>query len=404
MASRLDLVRYSIKGLKYRALRSWLTILGVVIGISVIVVLVSLGQGITGFVNKEMEGFGPNNIMVMPGSSMPSSGPGPGQAATKGKLYKNDMDRLSRLEGIELMTPFLYGVFSVSYKEEFGTFTISGVEPENYAEAFPSMKIAQGRMLKSGDRRVIVIGDKIAKGLFNEDLQVGSLVKIRDRKFKVIGVMERTGGTFDDTDTSVIAPFEDIEELMSASISKGEIAGILLVMKKGTDISGAEEDSKEILRNAHKVREGEEDFMVISAESISGQIGAITGMLTAFLGAIAGISLFVGGITVANTMFMSVLERVKEIGTLKSIGATSGDLLFIFLFESASIGLLGGVIGIAAGLVLVFLLSLVGVPVAPSIELVGFCLAFSVALGAVSGFLPARQAAKMNAVDALRYE
>ncbi|OIO21982.1 hypothetical protein COV61_04260 [Candidatus Micrarchaeota archaeon CG11_big_fil_rev_8_21_14_0_20_47_5] len=401
-----DLILYSIKGLRYRALRSWLTILGVVIGIAVIILLVSLGQGITNSINKELDAFGSNTMIIMPGSQESlSEGGGPaGQGATKGKMYKNDMDRLGNIGGIGIMSPFLYGVFGVSYKGETASITITGIEPENYMEIYPNLKLAKGRLPKDGDRHVIAIGNKIAYELFKNDLEVNSAVKIREQQFRVVGIFEPTGGTFDDTDTSVFAPFEDVEGMMSKSLSKGEIAGVLIGVKKGYDVGEVQKEVEFAMRNSHKVKEGEEDFMVITSDFIAEQIGAITGLLTAFLGAIAAISLVVGGVTVSNTMFMSVLERVKEIGTLKAIGANRKDIMDVFLFESAAIGFLGGAIGIAFGLGLVGVLLLFDVPAAPSLELVAFCAIFSVLLGAVSGYIPARQAAGMNAVEAMRYE
>ncbi|MEM3060714.1 MAG: ABC transporter permease [Candidatus Anstonellales archaeon] len=399
-----DLILYAIKGLRRQALRSWLTILGIVIGVAAIVVLVSLGEGVSSIIKKEMEQFGPQNIIIMPGNVFASFMVGPSGPPTQGKLYKSDIERLSGIDGIRIISPFLYGAFSVSYRGEVGTFTVTGIEPENYADAFPSLKIAEGRMLKDGDRYVLVIGDKIAHGLFKEDLRVNSVLRISGKNFQVVGILERTGGTFDDTDTSVIAPFKDIEELLSKNIQDNEISGILVVMKDNWNMKEAEEEIKKTLREAHRVREGEEDFTVLSAETVSSQVKNISDILSVFLGAISAISLMVGGITIANTMFMSVLERRQEIGILRAMGATKKWIRFVFLVESAIIGIIGGSIGIIVGLLIISIFWLIGIPATPTLSLILFCGIFSLLIGIISGIIPASRSAEMDAVEALRYE
>lgn len=386
-----------------RSLRSYLTILGVVIGIFSVFILISIGQGISSSVNKELEAFGKNTIIVSPGSLMSASA-GPNAPPTSGKFFLKDLNYLQRVDGIDILTPFIYGKLGINYKGEQLSATVIGIEPQNFQRAVTSIEISDGRFIKDGDRQVLVVGSKIAKDYFKKPLYVNSAVEIAGKKYRIVGIMKATGGTLDDTDTTVYAPIDDVREVLGGLLSKDEIHGMYLITKDGYDVNEVGDDIKFTLRTQRGLLEGEEDFTVITPSFINERVGMITGMLTAFLGGIAAISLLVGAVTIANTMFMSVLERYNEIGVLKAIGAKEGDILQIFIFESGIIGLAGGTVGMLAALAVAQVLSLFGVPVSPSIELIGFCMLFSLLIGIIAGYFPAKNAAQMVPVEALRTE
>jgi len=371
-----------------------------VIGICSVFILISIGQGISASINKELEAFGSHTIIISPGtlSAMSTGGP------QTGRFFTQDMNWIDRVGGIDVITPFLYGRVAIEYKDEQLSATIIGIEPQNFQKAVTTLEIADGRFLKEGDKQVLVIGDKIAKNYFKKDLQVNSAVTIGGKKYRVIGIMKATGGTLDDTDTTIYAPIDDIREVLGNQLAKDEIHGIYLVANSEYNAEEVAQEIKSTLRSRRGLLEGNEDFSIITSAFISEQMGIITGLLTAFLGGIAAISLVVGGVTIANTMFMAVLERYSEIGILKAVGAREPDILRIFLFESGTIGIVGGAIGILVGMVLIQILSFFGVPVSPSAELALFCLLFSFLIGVVAGYFPAKNAAEMIPIEALRTE
>jgi putative ABC transport system permease protein len=399
-----DFLEYSFAGLFQRSLRSVLTILGIVIGISSIVILISLGQGIQQSVNNELESFGTHTIIVAPGNLQSMANAASGHGATTGKLYESDLERLKRVEGINLMTPVLMSRSNIEYKGQTLQAGIMGIEPLNYQSTVSNIEIAQGRFIAPSDRQALVIGDKISKDTFDKDLVTNSVVTINGKKFRVVGVMKRTGGTLDDTDTTIYATIDDVRELVKSTLAKNELSYIYIEIKESYDPKVAAEEVKLELRNAHKVKEGDEDFTLITSDFLQERIGMITGFITAFLGGVAAISLLAGGITIANTMFMAVLERYREIGTLKAIGAKKAQIMQIFLVESGLIGLVGGVTGCLFGLLVVTIANFFGVPTKTTPELLGFALLFSCVVGIVSGYVPAKNAAELDPVVALRYE
>ncbi len=399
-----DLLNYSLNGLRRRVLRSALTVTGIVIGITAIMVLLSLGQGLSESVNKQLDSFSPNIVIVIPGS--PGGGGGGGQLApSSGKLYLNDMARLGKLNEINLLTPVIMGRISMEFRNETASVSMTGIEPKNYRQSNSGMELSAGRFLEDNDKQVLVIGDKVAKGTFKrDDLSVGSAVYVQGRPFRIVGLLAPKGGSsFDSTDSTVYVPIDDMRTLLKNALAKDEISAIYIELKEGASLPEAEENIRFVIRSSHKTREGEEDFYLLTQQFIKERIGAITLALTAFLGGLASISLFVGGVTVANTMFASVLERYKEIGTLKAIGASKNAIFMIFLIEAVVLSVGGGLIGCAIATAFMLGLGFIGVPIWMSWELYAFAMVFALVVGVVSGISPARRASNLEVVDTLRY-
>jgi len=397
------MVSYSFTALQYRKLRSWLTVLGIVVGIATIVILIGLVQGLKDDITKELEGFGASTIIVTPRSVTAAAGSS--FMPTKGKLYMKDYERIKRLGSIEYITPIITGRTYADYRDEELTVSIYGAYPELFEQTPESTKLESGRQLTDADRRSAVIGNNIAHDLFDDEVQVSSKLYLGGQSFTVVGVLEKTGSSFTSFDDAVFIPFDEAETMFEDTLAEDEITTIRITVKEGEDPEEVADEIETILLSAHRVSEEEKDFTIITSAFINEQLDSITGILTLFMGAIAGIALIVGGVGISNTMFMSILERTKEIGTIKAIGATPSDIERLFLVESSLIGFIGGFAGLAIAFILIVLIDASGVTPATFVPWVaGGALAFSVIIGIIAGVFPARQAAQLDPIEALRYE
>ncbi|HLC48534.1 MAG TPA: ABC transporter permease [Candidatus Norongarragalinales archaeon] len=401
MTSSLDLLEYSLSNMRHRQIRSWLTILGIVIGIASIILLVSVGQGLDKEIKNQLSSFGTNYIIVLPGS--PNSGGfsfGPPQL--RGVLYQGDADSIRRLPGVKsVSSAVVLGTANLEYKDEKVGSVVVG--PEAYAmEDFLTVGFEKGRYLSPGDEGGTVLGNNAAKTLFEEEVQLGKTLKINGREFRVKGILKKAG-SFSPYDNFI---FIDIGAARKIGKTEGSrrVDRIFAVVNKPEDVPAADIMIQNEIAKRHKVTLDERDFQTQTPQTISDTVSQITGVLSIFLGLIAGISLFVGMVGIANAMFTSVLERTREIGILKAVGATERVIARIFLFESALIGLVGGFAGVLLGGGLSLLISAIGAPSAISLEFVGICLILSIAVGLVSGYFPAKDAARLQPVESLRYE
>lgn len=401
-----DLFHYSFEHLKHRGLRTWLTMLGIVVAISAVILLVGVAQGLQGSVTKELEIFGPDLLVIVPinvgagGASLttPST-----FIPTSGKLFEKDMNIVSRVDGVGIVSKGLRTKASIKYKKkQIGSY-ILGLDLATYADTH-TFEIQEGRLLEGGDRKVVLIGSKVASEIFDEEVQVNSIIEISGEKYRVVGILKETGTTYADMDSIIITSFEDAKRIAGNTINDRELSLITLKVSEGYDPIEVEGDIEWALMRSRKVTEDEKDFGIVSARFIQEKVNSIIGALTIFLTIVSGVSLLVGAIGISNTMFMSVLERTREIGVLKSIGATSEQIQDLFLMESAMIGLSGGICGLVLGFLLLELITFAGFGVSISIEIVVFVFIFSVAIGIAAGTFPARSASKVPAIEALRYE
>ncbi|VVB58851.1 MacB-like periplasmic core domain protein [Candidatus Anstonella stagnisolia] len=409
MVDHKELFSYSLGNMMRRKMRSWLTVLGIVIGIAAIVTLISVAQGLTNSINDQLKAFGTNAVVVVPGdiSQQLSISGGAARPPSTGRLFKNDVDRIKRVSGTEYVSSALSTRASVDFKDKQATMGINGVEPSIFQTANKALEIEQGRFLADTDRHTAVIGNTIAYSTFGTDkVQVGSVLVIgsENTKFRVVGVLKKSGSSGGNGDSALYVPIEDARELAGSSISKNEVSGIRFLVKDGFDVKEVVDNVNYELLSAHHVREEDKDFSFLTSEFLQQQVGTITALLTLFLGGVAGISLIVGGVGIANTMFMSVLERTREIGILKAIGADSRAIQEAFLIESGMIGLFGGIVGVSIGFLFSLIAGALGVPTAVGIELVLFAIFFSFTIGIISGYVPAVRASRLPAIEALRYE
>ncbi|MEM3030945.1 MAG: ABC transporter permease [Candidatus Micrarchaeia archaeon] len=397
-----DLLALSYRSLSRRRLRSWLTILGIVIGIAAIIVLISIAQGLDAAIRNALNIYGTNYIIIYPSTQLGAGGLTVGPPVFRGALHERDVEAIKPIGGVEAAAgAIMVPAASIEFKGETVARSIGGTDPDVYSK-FILNGFEAGRMFSPGDTSSVVIGHDVAHNFFSKDVAVGNTLKINGRDFKVRGIMNKIG--IGDTDTDLIIDTKAARELLGAQYERGRVFAIFAITRKDADVREVAAEINRRLLDLHKVTEEDKDFSVVTADTILETVGNITSLLSLFLGGVAAISLVVGGIGIANTMFMSVMERTREIGTLKAIGARNRDVLLLFLAESALIGLVGGALGVALGVAASFILSQFGVPTLVTLELCGLSLAFSVAVGAVSGFVPARQAALLQPVEALRYE
>ncbi len=398
----------AVNNLKRRKLRSWLTMIGIFIGIAAVVALMSLGQGLQNAIKEQFEILGADKITIMGKAGFITS-PLASELSSK-PLTEKDVKLIEKIGGVELVSGFLMKSLEVEYKGQKKEFLISGIVPEKYLKIFKgTYSIEEGRDFKSNEKAKLVIGYNTANKDFEKNIKVGSKLTIAGKKFEVIGILEKIGNPSDDS--SIIMTLDSLRELTG---EKEIISMIFVKVKLGSDVNEvADKIEKEMKKiRGEKISEEPKTFVVQTSEQLLESFSNIFMIVQAVLIGIAAISLIVGGIGIMNTMYTAVLERTKEIGTMKAVGAKNSDILWIFLFEAGLLGLIGGAIGILIGYSLgkgaeYIATQSLGTSLFqaafPWYLIVG-ALTFSFFVGALSGIAPAYQASRLKPAEALRYE
>jgi len=414
----LDFLVIALKSLTANKLRSILTMLGIIIGVGAVITLMSVGRGAQAAVTATFQEMGTDIVYVIPSS------PGAGGMAALGTapptLTLDDAEALAdpaRAPSVVAVAPESTNYGEVVAGNESVVTMISGVTPEyqlvlNYA--VDSGQFISDRTVAYRDM-VAVLGNKVAEDLFGADNPIGQKIKIKGRRFTVIGVLEAKGGAFMgiSRDDVVLTPITTYQaRLFTQRTTSGEdaVQSISVKVAAGAEaIDGAIDEISTVLRNRHRISASEDDdFAIMSQDEIVGMLNQVTGIFTIFLGAIAGISLLVGGIGIMNIMLVSVTERTKEIGIRKAVGAKRRNILMQFLTEAAILSLVGGGIGIVGGMVVSYLVSMISlggqnIPAVVSPDIVILAISVSIIIGLVSGIYPAMRAARMNPIECLHY-
>ena len=396
-------------------IRSWLTIIGIVIGVGSVVTIMALSDSMEADMESRFADMDLTSLTVTAGYTRASSAMGPGQggggggggggsSADDAELTDKDVMALKLVGNIDYLYGQISGNEDVYYSGESASLFITGVDSQVW-QYTTSYTAASGRLLESSDSYIAVIGDRISNEVFDQPININQIISINGKSVRVVGILESG-----ENDNGIIMPIDAAVEIIEDA--EDDVFDSIIVKVDDIDnVDAVREDIEEKLMISRHVTESDRDFSVSDPEA---QLESATEMMESmslFLGAIAGVSLIVGSVGIANTMFTSVMERTKDIGTMKAIGAKNRDILMIFLFNSAMVGLVGGVLGILLSLGLTAILPSLGLTIMRSsmgstlsLELIIIGISIAVFVGVASGIIPAYNASKMKPVDALRYE
>ena len=386
-------------------MRSILTMLGIIIGVAAVIALVSIGNGVKQDIQNSISSLGSNLLMVMPGAPR-TPGVRPSQGSMK-SLKVSDYQAISKLDGVKAASPYTANSYVTIYQSKNWTTTVSGVS-SNFQDV-NNWTMAEGRFISSKNvenrERVAVVGQTVVKNLFAGEDPVGKEIRVKNIPFRVIGVLNSKGnGTMgNDQDDVIFIPYTTAMERVEGV---DYLRMVYVVASDDNGIDRLQSDIENLMRVRHSIKDTNlDDFNIQNMKSIMETMEQTTGTLTLFLGAVAAISLVVGGIGIMNIMLVSVTERTREIGIRKALGATYFVIVTQFLIEAVVISLMGGLIGIALGIGASKLIGLAsGMSTVISVPTIVLSFAFSMAIGLVFGIYPARKAAKLNPIDALHYE
>jgi putative ABC transport system permease protein len=381
--------------------------IGIFIGIAAVVGLISLGQGLQGAINQQFEQLGKDKIIIQ------SKTLGPPGSATSEKLIltTKDLDAIAGVRGVENVVGILMKTSVLNFRDESKIAFTIGINPKDISlfSEMQDFKVIEGRNLKEGDGFKAIVGynNAVDGKIWKRGVEVGSTINVEGVEFKIVGILGKTGDPYNDA--GIYVPKETLREVLNI---KNEETEIIAKTQTGFNPADVADAITRKLRQERDEKKDQETFEVQTSEQLLNTFTNIFGIVQAVLVGIAAISLIVGGIGIMNTMYTSVLERTKEIGTMKAVGAKNSDILQIFLFESGLLGLVGGTIGILLGIGLgksveYIATSALGTNLlraSISLPLILGALGFSFLIGTLSGILPAMQAAKLKPVDALRYE
>ena len=386
-------------------LRSLLTMLGIIIGVAAVIALVSIGNGVKQDIENSISSLGSNLLVVLPGAPR-TPGARPSQGSMK-SLKISDYEAIAKLEGVKAASPMTNGSYVVIYQNKNWTTSVAGVN-SNFQDV-NNWTMTSGRFFSDKNvqnrERVAVVGQTVVKNLFADEDPVGKEIRVKNIPFRVIGVLKSKGnGTMgNDQDDTVLIPYTTSMERVEGI---DYLRMVYVVAKDDEGIDRLQADIENLLRVRHNIKDTNlDDFNIQNMKSIMETVAQTTGTFTLFLGAVAAISLVVGGIGIMNIMLVSVTERTREIGVRKALGATYSVIVTQFLIEAVVISLMGGFSGIAFGIGASKVIGMVsGMSTVVSVPTIIMSFAFSMAIGLIFGIYPARKAAKLNPIDALHYE
>ncbi|MDZ7872743.1 MAG: ABC transporter permease [Rhizobium sp.] len=398
-----ETLKLALRAIRRNLLRSFLTVLGVVIGVAAVIAMVTIGNGTTAQVTAEISKLGTNLLFVRPGQF------GPGRAATDAKKFTiRDLDAIrEQIPGLRAVAAINQSSQTVVFSGQSRQTTIIG-SGNDYLVA-QNWELASGRSFlpseERGGQAVCLIGETVRSRLFGSTPAVDQTIRVGNVACQVIGLLDKKGqsGMGSDQDDVVMMPLKVFQRRIGGST---DISSIMLSAEDGVSTAKVQADVERLLRERRKIIAGrDDDFTVNDMTQMAATLTGTTTLMTGLLGAVAAVSLLVGGIGIMNIMLVSVTERTREIGIRLAIGAVERQVLMQFLVEAVTLSVFGGVVGIALGLGIAYTaVTLMSVPFVASPSIILLAFAFSAAIGMVFGYFPARRAAQMNPIDALRHE
>ena len=393
----------SLRELKRNMMRSFLTMLGMIIGVAAVIILVTLGGGVTKQVTEQIASLGSNLLMIRPGKHM-----GPGQSSGAKPFKLADAEALARdIPSLAAVAPAASSSLKAILGNENWTTTATGSTEQYFT--LNNRKIKNGRTFTSSETRVgvavCVIGETVRAKLFGRQNPIGSHIRLNKFSCEVIGLLEAKGqstmGT--DQDDLVVIPLRTFQRRIAGN---DDVSIIQVSVRDGVSTDRVKQEISRLMRVRRHLADSEENnFDVMDMKEIATMLSGTTQVLTALLGAVAGVSLLVGGIGIMNIMLVSVTERTREIGTRLAIGAMEREVLLQFLVEAVVVSSCGGLIGIILALVSsVAMAKVLNVPFVLNVPIIFVAALFSAAIGVIFGFVPARKAARLDPIEALRHE
>ncbi len=402
-------LRIAIRALRINKMRSFLTMLGIIIGIAAVIAMMAVGSGASYVISQQIASIGSNILLVIPGSTT-SSGIRTGSGGVQTLTYEDSKAIQHECPAVEMASGTVRGSGQVVYGNQNWSTLLMGATPELLA--IREWAVIAGRSITSSDvdgsAKVCILGQTVSQTLFGSEDPIGKMIRIKKVPFTVIGLMDRKGqspqGT--DQDDVIFMPLRTAQRKLMGSQFPNTVGAILVKAKSEELLPAAEEQINALLNQRHRITNGKEpDFTVRNLSEILDVAEKSSKAMALLLGAVASISLIVGGIGIMNIMLVSVTERTREIGIRMAIGAKRKDILMQFLTEAVLLTLLGGLIGIALGAAGATVVSkILSWPTLISPVSVTVAVFFSGAVGIFFGFYPARKAASLNPIEALRYE
>ncbi|CUH67779.1 Macrolide export ATP-binding/permease protein MacB [Thalassovita gelatinovora] len=397
-------VRLAIQAIFRNALRSILTVLGIVIGVAAVIAMVTVGQGSSDQVTADVEKLGTNVLMVLPGAGQM----GPGNNSISAALELQDVDALiNQLSSVRTAAPYNQTSLNAVYGAEDTRTSVAGTDARYLDVVDWPVVLGRGFLPaeENSGKAVCIIGETVRQDLFGNTDPIGETIRLKNVSCDVIGLLEAKGASSFGTDQDDIVMMP-IKAFQRRIVGSSDVSIIYVAAMDGVSTDRAVVDIEMLMRERRRIGDGEEDdFNVRDMKQLASMLTGITNVLTGLLSAVAAVSLLVGGIGIMNIMLVSVTERTREIGIRLAVGATANQVLLQFLVEAIVLSTIGGIVGILLGLGLAAVASnIMVIPFSPNPMIVLIAFLFSATVGVVFGYFPARRAARLDPIEALRYQ